>query len=87
MYPRTMSHTLTTPSADPEAKYDEVGSALQTWTGASWARATTRMGWIIFPEVPDDVGISYIRRDREDVNTSRCADDDGTHRDVIGCVS
>jgi hypothetical protein len=40
------------------------------------------MGWIGFPETGDEVGISYIRRDRDEVNTRRCADDDDIHKDV-----
>lgn len=82
-----MSQTLTTPSAAPDARYVEVGSTFDTWTGASCARDTTRSGCIRFDKREKEVGIRNMRNDREEVNTSRNVEQGDMQNELIDSVS
>jgi len=92
-----MCHTLTVPSAEPEARYVDVGSATQMCTGASCARLTTRMGGmrflflvmflvsvVVFRGCSVLGGSSYIRKDRDEVNTRRCEEDGVMQSEFMG---
>jgi len=94
-----MCHTLTVPSAEPEARYVDVGSATQMCTGASCARPTTRMGGmrflflgmflesvvvVVFGGCSVLGGSSYIRKDKDEVNTRRCDEDGVMQSEFIG---
>lgn len=57
-WPRKRSSILTVPSAPPAARYVPVGSVRQTCTGASCARAITRVGCT--GDAVAVVGKSYI---------------------------
>lgn len=65
----------------------EVGSALQTYTGASCAREMTRIGVTGFGMGVVDVGSTYIRRAMEAVKIIRCLPEGVMHRAVIDSVS
>ena len=65
----------------------DVGSVLQTYTGASCAREMTRMGVTGFVIGVLDVGNTYIRRAMEAVNIIRCLPEGVVHRAVIDSVS
>ena len=65
----------------------DVGSVLQTYTGASCARETVRIGVTGFGIGVLDVGSPYIRRAMEAVNIIRCFPEGVVHRAVIDSVS
>jgi hypothetical protein len=65
----------------------DVGSVLQTYTGASCARAMTRIGVTGFGIGALDVGSPYIRSAMEAVNIIRCLPEGVVHRAVIDSVS
>lgn len=87
-----MSQTLTTPSADPDARYVDVGSTLHTWTGASWVFGITRSGWTTFLASGLGwsgwgVGSVKIRRASDPEKTRRYFEQGDTARELIGSVS
>ena len=65
----------------------EVGSVLQTYTGASCAREMTRIGVTGFGIGVVDVGSAYIRRAIEAVKIIRCFPEGVVHSAVIDSVS